>query len=55
MAESKLRFILCDHDGTKVTLKRGMLLFTVAAVAVLIFGIIVYYVITANFAVANCH
>ena len=55
MAESKLRFILCDHDGTKVTLKRGVLLFTVAAVAVLIFGIIIYCIITANFAVANCH
>ena len=48
MAESKLRFELSNHDGSKVTLKRGIVLFAVAAIIVLIFGICVYILIAAN-------
>ena len=46
--EHKFRFILRNHDGSKVTWKRLLVLFTIAATFMLIFGIILYCSITAR-------
>ena len=46
--EQKFHFILRNHDGSKVTRKKMIVLFAIAAIFVLIFGTIIYRFIAAN-------
>ena len=48
MSEKKIHFALYNHNGSKVSLKRAILLFTIAAIITLIFGTTVYILIAAN-------
>ena len=46
--ERNFRFILRNHDGSKVTWKRMIVLLAIAALFVLIFGTIIYRFIAEN-------